>query len=173
MLLKGYQKEIFRAECNPNFESLHCFAHLDEDVGDALPFLNAELGGSQFTKTPPSVTFRVQGKLITVHARKIAVNALKDEEEADKILSWLKNQINDVWRRREEIEPSYESAQKPQVFQILKLLPKTNCHECGQKTCMVFAALAADGAMGADDCPPLGDKNRAGLREYLGKFRFD
>ncbi len=96
MLLKGYQKEIFRAECNPSFESLHCYAHLNEDVGDALPFLNAELGGSQFTKTPPSVTFRVQGKLITVHARKIAVNALKDEEEADKILAWLKNQINEV-----------------------------------------------------------------------------
>ena len=28
MLLGSYTKEIFRAECNPGFEALHCFAHL-------------------------------------------------------------------------------------------------------------------------------------------------
>ncbi len=27
MLLKSYQKRIFRAECNPNFESVHCIAN--------------------------------------------------------------------------------------------------------------------------------------------------
>ena len=41
-------------------------------------------------KDPPAVTFRVHGKIITVHGDRIAVNALKEEEEADKILDWLK-----------------------------------------------------------------------------------
>jgi len=41
MLLESYKKEIFRAECNPGFEALHCFAHLDQDVGEAIPYLNA------------------------------------------------------------------------------------------------------------------------------------
>ena len=44
MLLKGYTKEIFRPECNPSFQSLHCIAHLDQDVSEALPYLNAVLG---------------------------------------------------------------------------------------------------------------------------------
>ena len=74
MLLKGYTKEIFRPECNPSFQSLHCIAHLDQDVSEALPYLNAALGGFEYLKDPPAVTFRVQGKIITVHPREIAVN---------------------------------------------------------------------------------------------------
>ncbi len=173
MRLKGYRKEIFRAECNPSFESVHCFAHLDEDVGDVLPYLNAELGGDHFVKDPPSVTFKIHGRLITIHARKIAMNALKDEAEADKILNWLKGEINDAWDRRHEIVPLFENAPKPKLIEILKLLPKTNCQECALPTCMVFAARVTEGGKGADDCPPLSEENREKLREYLGNFRLD
>ncbi len=45
-----------------------------------------------------------------MHARKIAVNALKDEDEADKILKWLQNKINTAWKNHKTIEPSFESA---------------------------------------------------------------
>jgi ArsR family metal-binding transcriptional regulator len=173
MLLETYQKEIFRAKCNPDFENVHCFAHLDQDVGAVIPYLNAELGGFQFTQDPPSVTFKNRGRLISIHPRKIAINALKDEDEADKILTWLKNQINEVWERRDEIAPSFESAPRPQLIEILKLLPKTNCKECGLATCMVFAAQAAEGVKGADDCPPLTAENREKIKSYLKPFKLD
>jgi len=39
-------------------------------------------------------SFNAHGKLINVHGDRIAVNALKDEAEADKILSRLKLEIN-------------------------------------------------------------------------------
>jgi len=35
------------------------------------------LGGFEYLSDPLAVTFRVQGKLITVHGKKIAVNALQ------------------------------------------------------------------------------------------------
>ena len=41
MLLKGYRTEIFRPEQNPQFESLHCIAHLAQDISDVLPHLNS------------------------------------------------------------------------------------------------------------------------------------
>ena len=44
MLLKSYIKEIFRAKCNPGFESVHCIAHLDQDINAVIPYLNAALG---------------------------------------------------------------------------------------------------------------------------------
>jgi ArsR family metal-binding transcriptional regulator len=173
MLLESYKKEIFRAECNPGFEALHCFAHLDQDVGEAIPYLNAVLGGFTYQKDPPSVTFKVHGKLITVHAKKIAINALKDEDEATKIIEWLKREINSAWENREKIEPLYEAAPQPKIIEILKLLPKTNCKECGQPTCMVFATQVAEGAKGVDDCPPLDNTNRQRLSSYLSQFRFE
>ena len=173
MLLKNYSKEIFRPECNPGFESVHCIAHLDQDIEAVLPYLNAVLGGFDYLKDPPAVIFRSQGKLITVHGNKIAINALRDEAEADKILEWLKREINAAWVNRERIEPSYEGAPKPKLIEILKLLPRTNCRDCGMPTCMVFAARMAEGVKIPEECPPLGADNKQRLEEYMRKFKFD
>jgi ArsR family metal-binding transcriptional regulator len=173
MLLNGYRKEIFRPECNPSFQSLHCVAYLDEDIEAVLPYLNARLGGDEYYQDPPAVTFRPQGKLITVHPKKIAVNALRDEEEADKILEWLKREINEAWEKRAETVPSTESAPKPRLLDILKLLPRTNCRNCGEPTCMVFAVRVTEGAKGPEDCSPLGPQEEADLRDYLSRFRLD
>ena len=173
MLLKSYTKEIFRPECNPSFQSLHCIAHLDHDISEALPYLNAVLGGFEYLKNPPAVTFRIQGKLITVHPREIAINALRDEEESDKILEWLKREINEAWEKRGEIEPKYAGAPKPKILEILKLLPRTNCRECGEPTCMVFATKMAEGAKGPEGCPPLKEEKRLNLANYMGQFQLD
>ncbi|NNG02330.1 MAG: Fe-S cluster protein [Desulfobacteraceae bacterium] len=173
MLLQAYRLEIFNNECMPGAVSVQCFAHLDRDVGKALPFLNAVLGGFEYIKDPPSVTFRTHGKLITVHGRKIAVNALKDEAEARKIVEWLKNEINDAWENRTGITPRYEGMPRPVIFEILKLLPRTNCRECGAQTCMVFATQTAEGARSASDCPLISPGNRLLLDEYMSRFNLE
>jgi ArsR family metal-binding transcriptional regulator len=173
MLLKGYQAEISRPACNNTFQSLHCIAHLDDDISEVLPYLNAILGGDTYIKNPPSVTFKPQGKLITVHGDKIAVNALRDEEEAHHILTWLKQEINEAWENRENITPKYDGKAKPHILDIYKLLPKTNCRRCGQPTCMMFASLATEGIKGYGDCPEMREENGKKLKENLSRFRFD
>jgi len=170
LLLHNYRLKIFNNECMPGAMTVQCYAHLDQDVSAALPYLNANLGGFEYVVDPPSVTFRTQGKLITVHGRKIAVNALKDEAEAKKIIEWLKREINEAWENRKEIEPVFEGQQKPKLIEILKLLPKTNCKECGAPTCMVFATMLAEGAKSIEDCPPLEGHSKKTLNEYMGKF---
>jgi hypothetical protein len=52
MLLKGYRKEVFRPKCNPSFQSRHCIAHLDQDISEVLPYLNAVHGGFEYLKEP-------------------------------------------------------------------------------------------------------------------------
>ena len=173
MLLKSFHKEVIRPECRPEAESVHCIAHLDQDIGEVIPYLNAVLGGFQFIKDPVSVSFKLHGKLIAIHARKICVNALRDEAEGDKIVEWLKQEVNDTWERRAEIKPSFESAPKPKVIEILRLLPKTNCRECGQPTCMVFATQVAEGGKGPEDCPPLSGEKKTKLETYLAQFNLE
>jgi len=173
MLLKSYRKEVGRIECRPEAESLQIIAYLDSDISEVIPYLNTVLGGFQYIKEPPSVSFKVHGKLIAVHSDRICVNALEDEAQGEKIIEWLKQEINETWEQRAEIEPRFEGAPKPKVLEILKLLPKTNCRECGQPTCMVFATQVAEGGRGAKDCPPLGDEGKAKLEAYLGQFHFD
>jgi ArsR family metal-binding transcriptional regulator len=170
MLLKQYRKEFCRPP-NPEARHLRCVAYLDENIGDVLPYLNTVLNGHQYIKNPPSLTLKYNGKLITLYAKEIGINIVKDEDEADNILKWLKKEINDTWKRRKEIEPSFEVAKKPGVIDILKRLPKTNCQECGQPTCMVFAVLVTEGKKTPEDCPQLDVKNKIKLKEYLEQFK--
>lgn len=173
MLLDNYRMEIFNNECMPGAMSVQCFAHLDQDVSQALPYLNAELGGFEYVEEPPSVTFRSQGKLITVHSRKIAINALKNEAEARKIVEWLRREINDVWKRRTEIEPSYKGLPRPQLIEILRQLPKTNCRKCGEPTCMVFAARLVEGAKGPNACLELDTAQHQKIEDYMEPFKVE
>lgn len=172
MLLKTYRLDIFNNECMPEALSVQCIAHLDQDVSAALPYLNTVLGGFEYVERPPSVTFKVHGKLITVHGGKIAANAMKDEEEARKIIEWLKREINDAWENRDRIPPSTKGAPRPKIIEILKRLPKTNCRECGDPTCMVFATHLAEGVKGVSDCPMIDKENRTHLDNYLSRFVF-
>ena len=173
MLLTGYSLEIFRSKCHPGAQTLHCFAHLSDDVGAVLPYLNTVLGGFGYTKEPPSLTLKSSGKLITIHPRKIAVNALQDEEQAEKIVGWLQREINSAWENRENIAPSFEGVKPPALMEVLKLLPKTNCRECGEPTCMVFAVRVIEGVKDHSNCPPLAPEKKEALAAYLSRFKFE
>lgn len=50
-------------------------------------------------------------------------------------------------------------------IQIFKLLPKTNCKECGVPTCLAFAMNLASGKAELDACPYVSDDARAQLAE--------
>ncbi len=46
---------------------------------------------------------------------------------------------------------------------IYKLLPKTNCRECGFTTCLAFAMQLAKKSVGIDRCPYVSEESRAAL----------
>jgi acetyl-CoA decarbonylase/synthase complex subunit gamma len=50
-------------------------------------------------------------------------------------------------------------------IQIFKLLPKTNCKECGVPTCLAFAMNLASGKAELDACPYVSDEAREKLSE--------
>ncbi|UCH22593.1 MAG: acetyl-CoA decarbonylase/synthase complex subunit gamma [Deltaproteobacteria bacterium] len=50
-------------------------------------------------------------------------------------------------------------------IQIFKLLPKTNCKECGVPTCLAFAMNLASGKAELDSCPYVYDEAREQLAE--------
>lgn len=50
-------------------------------------------------------------------------------------------------------------------IQIFKLLPKTNCKDCGYPTCLAFAMALAAGKAELEKCPTISDEARAELSE--------
>jgi ArsR family metal-binding transcriptional regulator len=63
--------------------------------------------------------------------------------------------VNRTWERREEIEPDYEMRRRPGPLEIYKLLPQTNCRDCGQPTCYIFASKLVIGHVKLEACPVL------------------
>ncbi|MDY6958139.1 MAG: acetyl-CoA decarbonylase/synthase complex subunit gamma [Halobacteriota archaeon] len=52
-------------------------------------------------------------------------------------------------------------------LEVYKYLPKTNCGDCGETTCMAFAAQLIERAMKVDDCTPILDDKFKGKYEEL------
>jgi len=50
-------------------------------------------------------------------------------------------------------------------IQIFKLLPKTNCKDCGSPTCLAFAMALASGKAELDACPHVSEEAKAQLAE--------
>ena len=171
MLVNQYLTKFVRPP-NPTAQHLRCYAHLDGDISEVLPYLNTVLKGHQFCPDPPSLTLKYHAKLITLTSHEIAINMVKDQTEAEDILEWLKKEINATWERRGEITPSFEVAAPPRVLDILKFLPRTNCRACGQPTCMVFAVQVGQGAQGLDACPCLDQENQRDCVNISGNFSF-
>jgi CO dehydrogenase/acetyl-CoA synthase gamma subunit (corrinoid Fe-S protein) len=69
--------------------------------------------------------------------------------------------------KKDSIEPDHTKYQPLPVLGIFKLLPKTNCTECGFATCMAFAAALSKGQSTPDCCPAI----RSGENEEALKLR--
>ena len=173
MLLDSYTLEFHRLSCGSDAQAKDMIVHLNQDISEVIPYLNTVLGGFLCTKDPPSVSVKLNGKLVVIYPREICVNAPGDRSQGEQIIEWLQQKINDTWERRGEIQPRFESAQKPKVLEILRHLPKTNCGACGQPTCMVFASQVAEGDKTPDDCPSLDGEPKTKLAGYLGQFEFE
>jgi tetrahydromethanopterin S-methyltransferase subunit A len=55
-------------------------------------------------------------------------------------------------------------------FMLHKFLPKTNCKECGKRTCLAFAIDLAKGKCRLEDCPLLDQPEFATDRQALAKL---
>jgi len=73
--------------------------------------------------------------------------------------------VNRVWKEHERIVPSFKERKLPTVYDIYKLLPGTNCNECGYSTCLACAADIRNEVISLDRCPLLSKPEYAQNRE--------
>jgi len=160
--------DIFRPKMDPTKEVLHAIATFQADISPSFPYLNAELGGWDYDQTNQVLLLKLsEGKWITLHPHKIAIRGIKDIDEAHALLAWIKGQINEIYDRRDRVAPRYVSQAGLKIMEILKLLPMTNCKECGYATCMAYAAALREGETRLEDCPPLWEEKYREKREKL------
>jgi ArsR family metal-binding transcriptional regulator len=155
MLLKELRFRVIPPECNPSSQKLNAIAELQESIEEVFPYLNGLIKGCLYNPDSKILSFKKDGRLITLQPHQIAVTKLNDEQEAEKIFHWLKELINVTYEGRETLKPDYQGREPIKVLDIFKLLPGTNCRQCGEPTCMAFAAKLQQDEIPILKCPPL------------------
>ncbi len=155
MLLNDYQLRIVLPECNFSAETVNAIVALSEDISEIFPFLNTVLKGFQYSDEKKILTVKRGGHLITFRPREIDITKLEDEKEAKAVMEELKEIINETYQNREKIEPDYTTAKELKSSDVLKLLPGTNCKECGERTCFSFSFKLIRHEVEISKCTPL------------------
>ena len=119
--------------------TIRFIAMVDRDISPAFPYLNAVIDGAIYNHHGHTLTFLRGENRISLFPSKITGTKLDDRAAAHEALAWTVNMLNDCWQRKDEIEPNYERRQQLGALDIYKLLPGTNCRQCGQMTCLAFA----------------------------------
>jgi ArsR family metal-binding transcriptional regulator len=169
MLLQDYKvTKVRRNLCNP--EWIAVAAELSDDISEAFPYLNAVVKNAVYTPEAPNLNFKMDAGAISLMPREMSVGQVTCEEDAIKVLDYVKEMINDTWEKRASITPVYERKEEIKAKDILDLLPKTNCRDCGLPTCFAFAVALLKGQKRLRDCPALSKAEFAQDREALARL---
>jgi ArsR family metal-binding transcriptional regulator len=142
--------------------------HLEDDIAEALPYLNASLENGDYYHSSRIFLWDDGGRRVSFGSREIAVAPVQDRAEAQAVADRIVGIVNEIWGRRHEIAPSFEGKRPPpNTLDIYRLLPGTNCKECGFATCMAFASDLREGKAELAQCPPLSEESFAEGREKL------
>jgi ArsR family metal-binding transcriptional regulator len=162
VLIEHYELDVFTPPCEPGAERYAAKALLAVDISEVLPYLNATLRGAVYHRAAQALTWKKGGHNIAFHAHEIGTSNVEDRNVAIKELDGLVELVNRTWERRDEIEPSYETRQRPAPMAVFRLLPQTNCRACGEPTCFSFALKLTAAQKTPAACPPLSEPAYAG-----------
>jgi ArsR family metal-binding transcriptional regulator len=134
---------------------IRVIAELNSDIAEIIPYMNRITRGGIYNNNNQTLTVRDSGKLITFSPTKISATRLKDIDEARFLFDDLVQQISQTYQDRDNIEPDTSRGVILQPLQVYKLLPKKNCGQCGDPTCMAFATKLTMDLANIQFCLPL------------------
>jgi ArsR family metal-binding transcriptional regulator len=67
----------------------------------------------------------------------------------------LKDTVNIVWEKRDELTAVMTRKRAPRHLDIWELLPRTNCRQCAEATCLAFAVGLLQNKRELAECLPL------------------
>ncbi len=130
------------------------FRH-DQDVSGIFPYINGALDDAVYYAQPAHIRFLLDGYRCVVYPHTSIAYYFESNADAMEMVARLISFYNTMDNQKETVVPSYDQLRRVPVVDILKILPKTNCRECGYATCMAFAAGIYLGRVSIERCPHL------------------
>ena len=164
-LIKSFDMKLSTPECLPDSQWYRAQVELHDDIADVLPYLNAELKGCDYHHGARILLWKNNAKKYAFRPREIVVAPVESRDEARGLVDGIVDTVNDIWNRRAGIEQDFSGKKSPpNVLAIYKLLPGSNCRECGFPTCMAYAAALRGDQSKVSLCPYLSEEEYIGLQ---------
>jgi len=129
--------------------------HPSQPLVNVIPYLATLPDVIVYNPATCTVTFRRQHGFMTLYPDKVYITQVKDVEEGLKLLEALTDAINATWAHRAELVAVTVARSAPRLLDIWTLLPQTNCKQCGEATCLAFAAALLQQKKSLNECPIL------------------
>ncbi len=176
--------EVFRSysldkilPCVADPSKIRVIVKIGRDFSDLFPYIKGYLRKGVYLSELPSFTFKREGKNITLYRDSMAITKLVDETEVVDVLKYMSSVVLEVIRCKDNIKPDYSAGRNISPLVIYKLLPKTNCRQCGEETCLAFIMKLLDEDATIAQCRALFTRDyedqRRAIFEVLAEYGFD
>ncbi len=143
----------------------------DQPLDGVMPLINAMLPNViSYNPMAGILTLRRQPGLITLYPQRVMITQVDGVEEGLEMLAGVRDLVNRIWKRREEIQPRHEGRQIPRPLDIYELLPRSNCGACGEATCMAFAFGLLEARHRPEECTGLAAQDAAAQLQTVSEL---
>jgi len=127
----------------------------DRDVSALFPYINAVCDDAVFYDQPAHVRLLLDGHRCLLYPHMAVAYYFENKGEAENFAGRTVDFLNRIDDRKAGITPNHDQLKRIPIMDMMKVLPKTNCRECGYTTCMAFAAALMKGKAATEHCPSL------------------
>jgi ArsR family metal-binding transcriptional regulator len=124
-------------------------------LAEVLPYLATLPGVIAYNPANGTLTFRRPRGFLTLSSEKITITQVDSVEQGLELFEALKDAVNATWAHRAELTPAAGVQKAPRLLDLWEMLPRSNCGNCGEATCLAFAAALLLGNRLPDECPIL------------------
>ncbi len=159
-LIEQYEIKLIEPECAPGSARYGAQVVPGRDISPVFPYLNAVMNNAWYDHENKILILREPQQAYAFRPNEIRIGRANDQPHAHQLAAEVVARVNQVWQERDNLTPRYTERKPPTVMDIFKLLPRSNCKECGYATCLAFAADLRHGTCQLDQCPSLPAENR-------------
>jgi ArsR family metal-binding transcriptional regulator len=169
-LITKFTFELAETACAPGSGRYGIKIDLPQDISPVFPYLNGVMKDTWYDHDGKILIGTDRGRRYALRATEIRVTGVEEASQAPEFVHQAIDMVNKVWQERETITPRFTERSLPAVIDIFKLLPKTNCKQCGFPTCLVFASELHSGKVVPEQCPPLSETANLNRKESIRRL---